>query len=345
MILGLLATLFGCGDGKPGLLSSSGYHIGKQKVWYKTSQGISYQVDEVRGADPKTFAVHDLHSKIYPESSAFYGMDQSNVYWAASKIAGADPASFEYLCANYSKDKNAVYYMADRLTEDLDYFVVLNHELVKDSKYVYFGSGVFSADPAHFVAVGTEESGYYKDSQKCWYSIYELKNADPLTLQALGPKTARDAKHLYFEMNEVEGADLKTYQILIHDFSKDAHHVYLKGERIESAKPATFRVLDDHYSLDDEQCYYYTTPIPNADPNTFQVIRDSYTKDARQVFVTGKLIEGADPATFRILNGQAGCSCDAHYAYTMEKRIKGVDPKKIPANATCKSCNETEITF
>ncbi len=345
LILSFLSTLFGCGDGRPGMFSRNGYHVGKDKVWYRSSLGMSFNVKEVAGADPKTFAVRELRSKTYPESTAYFGMDQSNVFWAETKIEGADLGSFEYLYGNYSKDKNAAYYMNQLLSQDMAHLEVVSYQFVKDSKYVYSGRSIFSEDPAHFTHVGEEHSSFYKDSQKCWYDLYELKNADPATFRYLGTKTAADAKRVYHEMNEVEGADLHSYQILEHGYAKDAHHVYQKGTPMEGADPTTFRVLSDVYSLDARHCYYYMALIPEADPATFQLIDDYYTKDAHHVFTGGNLIEGADPATFRVLNGPAGCSCDAQYAYSMGKRIAGVNPRNFPASGHCKSCNEISVQF
>ena len=344
-LMGLLSFLFGCGDGKPGFFSSNGYHIEKDKVWYKTSVGMDFQVSEVVGADPKTFAEHELASKTFPGATAYYGLDKDHVFWTANKIEGADLATFEYVCNNYSKDKNAVYYMSDRLTEDLANFVVVDHDFVKDAKNVYNGGQVFSVDPAYFIAVGGADAGYYKDRYKCWYGIYELQGADPLTLHYLGPKTAADAKHVYHEMNDIEGADQKTYQVLEHDYSKDAQSVYLQYSRIEGADPATFRVLGSNYSQDNRHCYYFMTPILNADPATFRLHDEFYAKDVRQVYCNGIVIDGADPATFRVLNGPAGCSCDAQHAYSLTNRIEGVDPKTFPEGKACVSCNETEVQF
>ncbi len=345
MLLGLFSTLFGCGDGKPGLFSSNGYHINKDKVWCKTSLGMSYNVNEVAGADPQTFAERELSSKMLPGATAFYGFDKNSVFWAVTKIEGADLASFEYVSNNYSKDKRAVYYMSEPLTDDLAHFAVINYDFVKDSKAVYFGRDVFSDDPTHFVEVGHAGSGYYKDSQQCWYGIYELKGVNPALFRYVGPKTATNGQRVFQEMNEVEGAEIATYQILERGYAKDAHHVYQKGVVMAGADPATFRILSDNYTLDKQYCYYFMTPLPNADPATFQLIDEYYTKDARQVFCGEKPIEGADPATFRVLNGAAGCSCDAHYAYTLEKRITGVDPRNFPAKGKCQSCNETEVKF
>ncbi|MBK9985282.1 MAG: DKNYY domain-containing protein [Saprospiraceae bacterium] len=346
MILGLLYTLFGCGgDGKPGLFSSNGYHVGKEKVWYRSSTGMDYSVKEVFGADARTFAERELSSKMYKGATAYYGFDDKSVFWADAKIEGVDLPSFEYLCNQYSRDKNAVYYMAQELTRDVAHLEIVGRDFIKDSTHVYYGSDVFSDDPGHFAEVGQQGSNYYKDSRNGWYNTYPLKDADPATLHIIGPNTAADAKHVYVEMNEVEGADQLTYQVLTQGYSKDAHHVYLNSEMIEGADPATFQILQAPYSKDDKHCFNNAVVIAGADPASFQLIDEFYGKDNRQVFINGTPIEGADPATFRILNSNAGCSCDAKHAYTLQHRIEGVDPAKFPKNGQCKSCNESGVTF
>jgi hypothetical protein len=235
--------------------------------------------------------------------------------------------------------------MAQQLTKDVAHLEIVSWDFMKDSAHVYFGNEVFSDDPVHFAEVGQKGSSYYKDSGKCWYNIYPLKDADPATLRIIGPNTAADAKHVYFEMNEVEGADHKTYRVLAQGYSKDAGHVYLNSQVLEGANPATFQVLETSYSKDDKRCFYGAITIAGADPATFQLIDEFYSKDMRQVFINGTPIEGADPATFRVLNSHAGCSCDAKHAYTLQHRIEGVDPSKFPRNGDCKSCNESGVTF
>ncbi|MEO6038873.1 MAG: DKNYY domain-containing protein, partial [Saprospiraceae bacterium] len=150
LLMGILSTLFGCGDGKPGLFSATGYHVGKDKVWYKTALGMSFNVTEVLGADPRTFAERELSSKVFPGTTAFYGMDKNSVFWGGTKIEGADLTRFEYLCNDYSRDQHAVYFMYNRLTEDVAHFAVVSRDFVKDAQHVYFGRTILSDDPAHF---------------------------------------------------------------------------------------------------------------------------------------------------------------------------------------------------
>lgn len=319
MILGLIATLFGCGDGKPGLFSANGYHRGKDKVWYKSSTGMGYLVSELKGVDVSTFSIRSLKSSINGQTCDF-GVDATQVYYGADRIEGADVASFEYVYSGYSRDKNGLFYMSSLLSRDVAHFAVVGDDFVRDAQNVYFGSNVFSDDAAHFAQVGGDGSDFYKDSHRCWHFINEIQGADPATFRHLGADYAADARHLYFHMNPMEGADSRSFQILTEKYSKDARRVYLESQPIEGADPASFRILDAYHTLDAKRCYYSSQVIPDADPATFQLVDSGYAKDAQRVFLLGKVIEGADPGTFRVQNNAAGISSDASHYYTMWDR-------------------------
>lgn len=332
-----------CGDGKPGLFSANGYHIGKDKVWYKTSTGMAYNVNEVMGADPKTFTERTF--KDLGGNEVKFGVDRGVIYWDYRPIEGADLPTFQYLQHGYSRDKRAAYFQERLLTTDLAHFEIVSLQFVKDAQYVYFGGNPFSEDPAHFVRVGGDSSSFFKDSKHCWYDIYEIKTADPATLRYVGGDVAADARQLYFEMNPIEGADQQSFQRLPHRYSRDAHRVYLKSEPVEGADPATFRVLSEDYTVDTRRCYYQGYPMEGAEPAAFQVIEPYYAKDAHSVFIGEKKIIGADPATFRVLNNAAGCSCDAKQAYSMDQPMPGVNPANFPAGRKCKSCSDGKVIF
>lgn len=345
LFFSLFSSLFGCSsDGKPNWFSSNGYHVTKDKVWFKTYEGISYSANVVTGADPKTFVARDFISKKTGERMTF-GFDQQHVFWGAALIGGAEVSSFDYLFGNYSKDKNAIYYLGKKLTTDVAHFSWVSQNFVKDAQHVYFGGDVFSDDPTHFTQVGSETSLYFKDSYKCWYSISEIPDADPATFRFIQSSYAADAKQLYFESNLILGADQKSFVVLEKDYSKDARYVYRKSERINGADPHSFQVLASDYNKDANHCYYLSEIMPTADPATFKVVAEGYAKDDRQVFISAQVIIGADPATFRVLNASAGCSCDARYAYSLSNRIQGVDPKKFGKGKKCVSCNGTSVNF
>jgi|GEM_PF-1030116 len=378
IILGLLSALFGCGsgEGKPGLFSSMGYHVGKTKVWYKQSaSGYEfYRVTEVYGADPGTFKVEILVSPDNPKDSLTYGLDKNGVFLYDSQIEGADPATFEYLGIRYAKDKQAVYFMGQRISGEPAQFSLFDRSFGKDSQHIYSGGSSISDDPEHFTKIGDETSVYYKDRQLCWYEHREIKGADAATFRVIDGQTAADAQQAYFRHESIEGALPASFRPVSGDYYRDAKQVFYQNMLLEDADaasfrqvspevfadkqgvflrhvhilgadPATFEILNDYFERDAKRCYYSGIVLKGADPKSFQVLGNAYAKDARQVYYNDNLIEGADPATFRILNEISGCSCDAKYAYAWDVRIKDVDPNKFPADKECISCDESGVIF
>ncbi len=317
-LLCLALSLNGCNsEDKPGLLDSMGYHKGKTKVWLKSPNAGYYVVQEVAGADPKTFYSKSLANK--EGATQIFGFDAQHVFWGSSPVEEADLASFEYVGSEYSKDKSHGYCQSRKLTDDAAHFEIYD-EFGRDSKNVYFAGGVFSDDAENFVRVGDADSRYYKDSTRCWYSISEIAQADPKTMRHLGKDYAADEKHVYHEMNRIDAASPLSFALLDHEFSRDAKSVFFQSEPIEGADPATFKVRNERIGTDKNHCYYYGAVIGEADPATFEVIDDFYCKDAKHVWINGGLITGADPATFRVVDGPAGKSRDAKNEYDMAER-------------------------
>jgi hypothetical protein len=319
----LCVLLVGCSsDSKPGAFSEMGYHVRKTKVWLKSPRsGMEiYAVNEVVGADPKTFQSKELSN----QQGATYlaGIDAKNVFVGEKRVEGADIASFEYIGAGYFKDKNAGYHFENRITSDAKNFV-FEDEFARDSKNVYFGGNVFSEDAKRFARVGKPGSHYYKDSAKCWYSIHELEGADPSTLRYLGKDYAADRERVYYQMNVVTGADAGSFRILKQLYSRDKQNVYYQTEPIDGADPESFRVLDERYGVDNDHCFFYGGVLNGADPKTFQPLDPFYAKDAKHVWINGNAIEGADPATFQVIDGPAGKSRDAKHQYDMDQRLGG----------------------
>ncbi len=377
MIFGLFATLFGCGgDGKPGLFSSMGYHVGKDKVWFKEpASGYEfYRVREVAGADPVTFRIERLTNATIPGDTMTYGIDRNRVFWGGRPIADSDPASFEYIGIKYSKDQRGVYHLDDQVCEDPAHFSLVDQRFGKDSRHVYVGAQSISDDPAHFVRVGDAGSLYYKDRAHCWYDYFALEDADAATFRLIDTQTAADARQVYFQQQWIEGALPASFRRVGGDYYRDAQHIFYQAVLLEGADagsfrevspelfadkqgvflrdfhligsdPATFEILNDAYSKDAKRCYYNGLVLKGADPRSFKALNDYYAKDKQQVYFLDNLIAGADPATFQVLNDLAGCSRDARHAYTGDQQIKNVDPNQFPKDKACVSCNENEVIF
>lgn len=317
-LLSFLTTLFACGggDGKPGVFSKMGYHIGKEKVWLKSpgTGPILYVAEEVQGADPASFSEKELRNE--KGETASFAFDKNHVYWGIRQIEGADLSSFEFVGKSYTKDKNGVYYQEKRFSNDPKHFKILDQNFAADAQYIYFGQDVFSKDVAHFRKIG-EQSEFYADSEQCWYNIYAIHEANPKTFHHLKDAYAADDRQVFFEMNPLEGADEKSFQVLGKNYGKDARQVFLKSSAIEGADPLTFRVLSDTYSKDAKKCYAYGFIIPDATADSFEVINEFYAKDAHRVFCSEKVIPGADPKTFVVDDAKAGLSHDHKRKYIL----------------------------
>ena len=222
-LLGLL--LGGCNsDAKPGFLSSMGYHIGKTKVWIKSPRsGMEiFSVNEVVGADPKTFYSKTLTSR--DGRSQVIGFDARSVFWGFEQVEGADTNTFEYVGSEYFKDKSHGYHFANRISEDAPHFELYD-EFARDSTNVYFGGSVFSDDASNFVRIGEAPSRFYKDRIRCWFFISPISEADPATIRYIGKDYAMDEKRVFHQMNVIDSADPASFKTLQHDFSCDERAV------------------------------------------------------------------------------------------------------------------------
>jgi hypothetical protein len=136
-----VAILPGCtADAPPSsLFTAGGYHVRGDKVYYLHAfPGDAFEID---GADPASFQVFDQT----------YARDRSTVYVDGRPLPDADAASFEVLDRpNFARDARHVYQRDRRVSDDPAHFELLDGELSKDSTAVYWSDGeVLSDDPGH----------------------------------------------------------------------------------------------------------------------------------------------------------------------------------------------------
>ncbi len=88
-----------------------------------------------------------------------FARDGHSVFWAdpdgpapvATRLAGAEPTSFQALSYGYAKDARRAYYQSKALTDDLASFQALDYGYAKSDKAVYFaGESIPGADAASF---------------------------------------------------------------------------------------------------------------------------------------------------------------------------------------------------
>jgi hypothetical protein len=264
-----------------------------------------------------------------PPSSVFdsagYHVRGGAVYYlnafpgAASRIDGADPASFHAFDQTYARDKTTVYYVGHPLAgADAPSFHPLNRPgFAADRGHVYRNDHILSDDPAHFTLLDSDLS---KDSAAVYWSDGHVFSTDPTHFMIISSND-----HYLF--------------------AKDARAVYVNGNAVPGADPATFRVLRGAYSRDDGRVFYFDAAIPTADAESFRPLDGPYAADARRVYWMGQPIDGADPATFRILNVDFECTADATRAYYRKAVVAGADPRSFPAGRAVTGCDETSVRF
>ncbi|MGE0217829.1 DKNYY domain-containing protein [Mycolicibacterium sp.] len=244
------------------LVDDAGYHVRGNTVFYLNPfPGKAFPVE---GADAATFEVFDRT----------YARDRARVYINGHLLDGAHAGSFELLDRpGFAKDSARVYQHDQPISSDPDHFVLLDHDLAKDSISVYWSDGtVLSRDPDHFIVVSDREHYLFaKDSTTVFVNGNPLPDADPTSFRVLQGAYSRDDERAYYFDEEIRGADAATLHPLAGPYAVDAQRVYWMGKVIDGADPGTFRVLNANFecSADAARAYYRQHVIPHADPATF----------------------------------------------------------------------------
>lgn len=264
MSLFAVALLPACNRDAPpsSLFNAGGYHVRGEKVYYLRSfPGDAFEID---GADPVSFHAFDQT----------YARDTSTVYVDGRPLPGADAGSFELLNRpGFAKDAHHVYQRDRRLSDDPAHFELLDGELSKDSAAVYWSDGaVLSDDPAHFAIVSNADHYLFtKDATTVHVNGNPIDGADPSTFEVLQGAYARDNDRVYYFTDQIAGADLASFRVLDGPYAADATRVYWMGKPIEGADPQTIRVLNADFecSADARRAYYRNSVVAGADPSTF----------------------------------------------------------------------------
>ena len=273
-LAGLLALLFGC-DRK-----SEGPFQKRDDGWYWKDKAMdvapSRTVVRVRG----DFATAD--------SDAFY---------RATRIDGADGPSFQALSDHYAKDRRAVYY-ADTHRKGQEYYLV-KHTRVRV---------IEGADPATFQYL---DHDYGRDASNAYFEGDRFPVADATTFVPLGYGHARDRLRGYYQQKPIEGSHGATFVVLDDNYSKDSARVYysdidlradpkpaIRIRAVAGAQPASFAALSDGYAADAAHAYYKGQVLKDARP-PLEVLEVGYAKTATRVFYFGAPVPDADAATFK----------------------------------------------
>ena len=296
----------------------------------------------VRIMHPDTY--HDYYSKnlfnVFREDCREYTCKSEKPIYKKTRIASADPKTFEVLSDHYTKDKDNVYVCSN----GLDYKFKIKCEIIEN------------ADTSSFSAIGTTGSAIYAKDKNYVYMLEKvIKNADPQSFSLVNDFAnyiyAKDKNFVYKSGQIIQGADPATFSLVRHNGSLDNAHardknfVYKSGEIIDGADPSTFSLVDiydERYAKDANHVYLSGKTIENADPLSFSLVGDelidgrdhTYAKDANHVYRSGEIIKDADSSTFSLiyLNTNQDYSYvsyakDKSNVYVFGKVIENADPQ------------------
>ena len=222
----------------------------------KDKNNIYYEDVPMKGIDPKTFEpfVNYTHVKdkngIYHfylfnddlvvekvelspeidlktlqpfENYAEYSKDKNNVYYDFQKIEGADIKTFEPEGFFIGKDKKGVYYKTHKINGiDVNSTEVLENEFYKDKNNIYYrNKKLENFKPENFEVissslVGQNEDFYYfteDENNNTKFILLENKNVDAETFEVLDEEYTKDKNNVYYRGKILKGADVKTFDI------------------------------------------------------------------------------------------------------------------------------------
>lgn len=222
----------------------------------KDKNNIYYEDVPMKGIDPKTFepfvnythvkdknGIHhfyqfnddlvvekvelspeiDLKTLQSFENYAEYSKDKNNVYYDFQKIEGADIKTFEPEGFFIGKDKTGVYYKTHKINGiDTNSTEVLENEFYKDKNNIYYrNKKLENFKPENFEVissslVGQNEDFYYFTEDKnnnTKFILLENKNVDAETFEVLDEEYTKDKNNVYYKGKILKGADVKTFDI------------------------------------------------------------------------------------------------------------------------------------
>jgi len=275
--------------------------------YYRVSNNIAYfQNREIVGADASTFQ----------ELGDRWAKDKSTVYQEGQKQTYLDSATVKVFPYVYVVDKAGVwvygtgYYMrVDKTDADPVTFSVISHGYGKDKNNVYyFAQKIVTADVQSFTPLrganypsseGLASSWYAKDKNAVYYRSDVIQNADVQSFAFLGDEYAKDKNKVYYEGKILANADASSFA-LADGYAKDKSHVFF-GDKMLTIEidPASFAVVGGGAIKDSKRVYfrnYYEDKYDLAtgvDAPSFQHVgtcasveksSGSYFKDKNHVF-------------------------------------------------------------
>lgn len=223
ILLVCIFPLIGCGVG---------YKVDKSNdkvVWVTWDEGNGRREWPVDGADAKTFEVMPLRTRT---DSNCFGKYKNHVYFAATRIEGADPSSFREYGTDYRDDKSVFLWIDGNIKQLPD------------------------SDPESFMRI--DELFWSRDSKQVFFLDRGFVPRDLATFELLEGLWARDRKAHYYEDREVPEAHRDTFKVdpVWPSFGRDREHVFWQGRTIHGADPQSF-VITKHNEGHDNKTNFY----------------------------------------------------------------------------------------
>ncbi|MBD2703846.1 DKNYY domain-containing protein [Spirosoma sp. BT702] len=242
----IAALLFGCSES-----ARSGYRIEDGEVVLYT--GFPANRSVVKEANVATFkAINKVYSK-----------DEKQVFYRGQPIAKADPATFEYLAGDYSKDRANGYFQEKRISTDGHHFDIVPNPAETSSN------------------VTAEGIAYARDSRYVYRSTEIVKGADPATFKVVpmfnGNYLTHDRRYIYFHDRPIEGANGQSFRKIAELTFTDGRSVWglelgkdTYWNRMTDVDITSLKSAGSYYALDKNHVYLGNDQLPDADPDTFE---------------------------------------------------------------------------
>lgn len=299
-----------------------------QSYYSRDKDSVYYLSSEITGADPKSFKVlwggyscdkqaiycdekklqdcTDEPQRLVGKDTDDYLLAGNRVYYDNCLIQDADPATFEVLENNLSKDYRSVYLYGIRLDGvSSASFKLINEHYFTDSAHVY----------------------YFNSQVSC------LKDSDPDTFTVVNNLFAKDKNHVYMLSQIVVNArpdefSAKDAEMLDNDMS--LFQVSLDEEHVEYISRDQMLEISDSFFSYHEQIFCGNVRVADADPDSFSVCEGwdgFYAKDKNKAYYRFDEIQGADLSSFHPL--AENFAKDKKHVYYMEKRVVDAKPESF----------------
>lgn len=228
----------------------------------KDKNNIYYEDVPMKGIDPKTFEpfVNYTHVK---DKNGIYHFYQFNDDLVVEKVELSPEIDLKTLqsfenYAEYSKDKNNVYYDFQKIEgADIKTFEPDGYSIGKDKKGVYYKTHKINGIDVNSTEV--LENEFYKDKNNIYYRNKKLENFKPENFEVISSSLVGQNEDFYyftedendntkFFLLENKNVDAETFEVLDEEYTKDKNNVYYKGKILKGADVKTF---DIHYNKND----------------------------------------------------------------------------------------------